>query len=361
MIARLRAAFGQTAIGLAAVIWGFAYVLLDIVSALLGRSAPGLILIASIPMFILGVGQTIALDRLRKGMRSYPPTTRWPALVFAVVVASAVQSLFDFYWVRTMSLAFFPLWQEWALDGTLQRLLTAGVLYLWTFSFALTLFWAGRAQATAARAEASRLRAEATALRLQLNPHFLFNTLNSISSAVVLRRNEDAEEMIDRLCSFLRASLDGDPMADVPLTQEMDSIDAYLGIEAARFGERLEIAIEVDETALDARVPNFILQPLVENAIKHGVGAVKGPARLEVAAVREAGELVLSVLNGSGNAERSSDHVDPPPTRRGIGLANTRQRLANRYGEHARLETGPTPEGYRAVIRMPFVRTSRRE
>ena len=368
---RLRAGFRHTALGPAVVIWGFGYILVDLIAFLLGRTAPGLSLLASLPMFVLGVGQTVALDRLRKHLKSGVNATRWIVLLTAVAAATAVQALFDVYWLRWLSTSLLPQWQEWALEIDLQRLSTVGIVYLWTFCLALTLLWAARAssaveasamraataEAAAARAEASQHRAEAAALRLQLNPHFMFNTLNSISSLVVLDRKDQAEEMIGRLCDFLRASLHTDPTADVPLGQEIDTIDAYLGIEEGRFGERLQIEIEVQPGAIDALVPNFILQPLVENAIKHGVSAVRGPSKVRIRAARDGDALVLSVLNtfldGAEEAARPEDTGAAEEPRTGIGLANIRQRLAACYGDGAKLETGLTKEGFEAVIRLP--------
>ena len=207
---------------------------------------------------------------------------------------------------------------------------------------------AEQAEAEAARAEADAARAEAAALRLQLNPHFLFNTLNSISSLVALDRKEEAEQMIQSLGEFLRASLHADPMADVTLSEEIETIDAYLEIESARFGERLAIEIDIAPGASEAPVPNFILQPLVENAIKHGVAAVKGPATLTVSAREADGALVLAVVN-----TRDPDGAADDRSGTGIGLANIRQRLAIRYAGRAALESGPIADGWRAEIRLP--------
>jgi two-component system LytT family sensor kinase len=187
------------------------------------------------------------------------------------------------------------------------------------------------------------------ALRLQLDPQFLFNTLNSISSLVTLARNDEAQRMLDALGDFLRASLNSDPTADVTLDEEIDTIDAYLGIESIRFGERLAIAIDIAPGLNDMAVPNFILQPLVENAVKHGVAATRGPATLTIAATREDAVLVLSVTNTrSAEAE-----LGEPRPGTGIGLANIRQRLEIRYDDAASLETGPVENGWRAEIRLP--------
>ena len=376
----LRDGFRNTALGPAVVIWGFGYVLVDIVGFLLGNSRLGLNLVASVPMFVLGVVLTLTLDNFRWHLKAVTPAMRWPLLVVAIFAATAIHSLFDLYWMRWVSLAIFPEWQKWALQVTLERLFTAGIVYLWTFCLALSLLWASRlrsdveasaaraasAEAAAARAEASQHqaeaslhRAEAAALRLQLNPHFLFNSLNSISSLIVLGRGQEAEEMMEKLCEFLRASLNADPMADVPLAQEIDSVDAYLAVESIRFGERLEIDIDVEPGALRAQVPNFILQPLVENAIKHGVAEVTGPASLSVSASTDGEALTLSVSNSSPGAMVRRKSAAPERSRPGIGLSNIRQRLVSCYGDRAWLETGPVRGGYRAVIRLPLVTGNR--
>jgi LytS/YehU family sensor histidine kinase len=282
-------------------------------------------------------------------------------LVLALIAATIVQALFDLYWMRLLALTFIYQWQDWALAMPLSRLLTACFVYLWTFCLALTLLGAEQARlkarenaVRAATAEAAAANAMATALRLQLNPHFLFNTLNSISSLVTVDRKEEAERMIDRLADFLRASLSANPIEDVALAHEIDTIEAYLEIEAARFGERLEIDFDIGAGTEAAKVPNFILQPLVENAIKHGVSAVRGAATLTIASGRVGSDLVLSVVNGASDPSTVGESSRPQGGT-GVGLVNCRQRLANRYGANALLETGPVPGGYRAEIRLPFM------
>jgi hypothetical protein len=291
---KVRVKLWGTAVGPALVIWFFGYVLVDIVAFLMNRAAPGVSLLASMPMLVLGVCQTEAIDMLRARLERFHWAVRAFLLLLATLIATTIQALFDLNWTRYVALAFFSTWQTWALQITPQRVLTTGVLYLWTFCLALTALWAARASrsseanaARAAEAETAAAKAQSAALRLQLNPHFLFNTMNSISSLVSLDRKGEAEEMIERLCDFLRGSLNSDPMEDVPLCQEIDAIDAYLSIEATRFGERLKIDIDVAPDTVEAAVPNFILQPFVENAIKHGVSLVKGRAHVIVAAARE--------------------------------------------------------------------------
>jgi two-component sensor histidine kinase len=358
----VRAKLWGTAVGPALVIWFFGYVLVDIVAYLMNRSAPGMTLLASIPMLVVGVCQTEAIDMLRSHLEQSRWAVRASLLLLATLIATAIQALFDLHWTRYMALEFFPTWQTWALQITPQRISTAGVLNLWTFCLALTLLWAARASrssevnaARAAEAEAAAARAQSAALRLQLNPHFLFNTMNSISSLVALDRKGEAEEMIGRLCDFLRGSLAADPMEDVPLAQEIDAIDAYLSIEATRFGERLDIEIDVAPDTVNAAVPSFILQPFVENAIKHGVSIVKGPAHVTVAATRDKEELVLTVTNSADPGSQPA--MDGLPSRHStsIGISNTRQRLRNRYGDRGKLVAGPTDGGYMAAIRFPFI------
>ena len=362
MLERMRVKLWSTAVGPAIVIWLFGYVLVDIVAFLMNRSAPGMSLLASIPMLVLGVCQTEAIDMLRARLERFRWAVRASLLLPATMVATTIQALFDLNWTRYVALVFFPTWQPWALQISWQRVSTAGVLYLWTFCLALTMLWAARASraseanaARAAEAEAAAARAHSAALRLQLNPHFLFNTMNSISSLVTLNRKGEAEDMIDRLCDFLRGSLNADPMEDVPLSQEIDAIDAYLSIEATRFGERLEIDIDVAPDTVDAAVPSFILQPFVENAIKHGVSLVKGPAHVTVAAVREEGELVLTVTNSTDpDGQAAASRLPSRHSSTGIGISNTRERLRNRFGDRGKLTAGLTESGYRAAIRFPL-------
>jgi len=376
MIERLRARLAGTALGPIAMVWTLGYVMIAVLAALLGRMGAAVSFATDLPLLALGVALALGLERLHRGLAERSILLRWPALGLAILAVSLVQTFADLLWQRWLSVTFFPEWQDWAYAFTVQRTITVLVLYLWTFCLMMTLIWAmglqARAEASAARAaraeaeaqraeaeadeaeaEAERAeeaaeRAEAMALRLQLDPHFLFNTLNSISCLVTLARNAEANRMLDALGDFLRASLHSDPTADVTLDEEIETIDAYLGIESIRFGDRLTIHVDIAPGLSDVAVPNFILQPLVENAVKHGVAATRGAAALTIAAARDGGMLMLSVTNTCvAGAEREAR----PGT--GIGLANIRQRLAIRYDDNARLETGPVENGWRAEIRLP--------
>jgi signal transduction histidine kinase len=187
-----------------------------------------------------------------------------------------------------------------------------------------------RERTLAAQAEAHHARLRA--LRYQLNPHFLFNTLNAVSTLVVEQRNREAAAMIARLSDFLRATLNDAGAPDVPLAEEIDFARRYLDIEQIRFGERLHVTFDVDDEVLAVPVPALILQPLVENAIKHAVAPREDGGRIVVQARREGETLVLWVMDdGPG--------LDPAAAVEGggIGLANTRDRLRQLYGEAGRL------------------------
>jgi sensor histidine kinase YesM len=188
--------------------------------------------------------------------------------------------------------------------------------------------------------------AQLTALRLQLNPHFLFNTLNAISSLIVTGRNRQGEAMLSKLCEFLRTALAADGSGTTSLGEELDVLQTYLGIEAIRFGRRLTVEFECPESLLEVPVPNFFLQPLVENAIKHAVAPTSKPVVIRVAARREESDLILSVSDNGGMP------AGKPGT--GVGLANTRRRLEVVYGGKALLETMSHDQGFIAIVRIPL-------
>jgi len=213
-------------------------------------------------------------------------------------------------------------------------------------------------QAEAARllAETARLSgqladARLSALRMQLNPHFLFNTLHAVS-ALVERDPAGVRRIIARLSTLLRRTLDESTPAEVPLRDELDFLRDYLDIQRVRFQGSLDVAEEIEAGALDALVPNLILQPLVENAVEHGVSRVEhGAGRLTVRARRAGDRLVLDVEdNGPGLSDEAAER-----SAQGVGLRNTRARLDALYGPAAALALGPAPGGgTRATITLPF-------
>lgn len=198
-------------------------------------------------------------------------------------------------------------------------------------------------------AEAAELRS----LRYQVNPHFLFNTLNSLSALVMTGRQDDAEEMIQTLSTFYRRTLSGDTTNDIPLVDEIELQRLYFAIEAVRFPNRLLANIDVDDAVLDAKVPGMILQPLVENSVKYAVAATQRPVTISVEARREGGQLVIAV-HDDGPGEREGLAVRKTEGC-GIGLVNVRDRLRARYGEAATISYGIQPDGgFATVLRLPF-------
>jgi hypothetical protein len=220
-------------------------------------------------------------------------------------------------------------------------------------SFYLAMSSAGQlrsAERRASRAERDAQAAQLRALRYQVNPHFLFNTLNSLSSLVMARREEEAEAMIVNLSTFFRSSLAIDPTDDIRLADEIDFQQLYLDIEKVRFPNRLHVRTDIPDSLKSARVPPLILQPLVENAIKHGVARTTDPVTVSISAREEEGRLVLEVENDGGGTRHAA-----APEGTGVGLANVCDRLAARFGPEADCDHGPLPGGgYRVTIAMPL-------
>jgi signal transduction histidine kinase len=206
----------------------------------------------------------------------------------------------------------------------------------------------------AARMDEQLAAARLEALTMQIQPHFLFNTLHTISELV----HEDpdaAERMIARLGDLLRLTVDNAQTHEVTLAQEMEFLEAYLEIQRTRFQDRLEVMVNVDPDARDALVPNLVLQPLVENAIRHGTASLGGQGRILVKAVRVDGRLRMEVHdNGRGPQPEAR-----PRQRQGVGVRNTRSRLEQMYGGDGRLELTHCPIGGTvAAVEIPFRRAS---
>jgi len=195
----------------------------------------------------------------------------------------------------------------------------------------------------AVQLESRLIQAELNALREQLKPHFFFNTLNTVAVLVREGKNDLAVTLLARLGSLLRMSLDGNRDNETTLRAEMEFLERYIEIQKARFPDRLTVDISVDDEALGATVPWMILQPIVENAILHGIAPKSGPGRLEILGRIESGELHLEVRDdGRGLPEGR-------PLTEGTGLTNTRERLAKLYGDAGRLTLNGRPAGGIAV------------
>jgi two-component system LytT family sensor kinase len=202
----------------------------------------------------------------------------------------------------------------------------------------------------AAQLEAQLTQAQLDALRKQLHPHFLFNTLNTVSILI----DEDtvaARNMLVRLSDLLRSTLDSAKTHEVSLKQELEFITGYLEIERMRFSDRLSVEMHIDPAALNAQVPDLILQPLVENAIRHGIAPRSAAGTIAIYAERQNGDLRLQVLdNGKGLPPERQQ-----PDKQGVGIANTRSRLQQLYGVRHRFEIANLDEGgVRVAITIPF-------
>ena len=222
-----------------------------------------------------------------RATRGWDIIPRALALAGAVLTVSIVQVSFDLLYTGMVANRVDTAWENLPTD--LSRAYRATFNYVCVFGVNVALFHlvsARRHEVQQARelahALATAQHAQLAALRYQLNPHFLFNTLNAISAMIVTRRNEEAELMTDKLSSFLRASLASDPTELVPLDQELSLIEDYLEIESIRFGERLHVEIDCASDACSVPIPSFLLQPLVENAIKYGVAPSRDPVNVRV-------------------------------------------------------------------------------
>jgi two-component system LytT family sensor kinase len=210
-------------------------------------------------------------------------------------------------------------------------------------------------QARARETQAARLSAQLAdarlgALRMQMQPHFLLNTLNAITVIVRDRDTATATRMLELLGEMLRRVMRADRPQEVPLAEELDFVRQYVAIEEVRFSDRLRPELAVDANVVRALVPEFLLQPLVENALRHGLARRQNATLLRIEARREGDELVVRVIDGGpGPGDGPEEPIE------GVGLGNTRERLATLYADRASLDLRHTPEGGAAVtVRLPY-------
>ena len=291
--------------------------------------------------------------------RRFPlPARRWP-LHAAVHLTACLSFVFlldlgaVWYWPHLVPLQ----------PGAKPLLARAARLFVvWIFSDGL-LYWTILAvssaadhyrrfrerELTASQLETQLARADLQGLKMQLHPHFLFNALHTIGSLVRTGDRDNAVKVTAGLGDLLRRMLDGAAQQEVPLKQELDFIRSYLDIEQIRFRDRLQVSFQVDPEVLDARVPHLILQPLVENAIRHGIAPHLFAGQVSVGARKVNGRLQL-VVRDDGPGVGDGDAARP-----GIGLSNSRARLARLYGEDFALEVSNLPQGgLQARIELPF-------
>ena len=197
-------------------------------------------------------------------------------------------------------------------------------------------------------------QAQLKMLRYQLNPHFLFNTLNAISTLVLEKDGRQANDMLTKLSAFLRYSLDSDPLQKTTLKEELRALDLYLTIELTRFGDRLKINKQIDNGLLDALVPSLILQPAIENAIKYAIAKMESGGMISITAKREGDMLALSVCDNGPDAPKDPQATLANDTA-GVGLVNMRDRLNYLYGgDYVFQLTAVEPSGYCVTMKLPL-------
>jgi len=210
-----------------------------------------------------------------------------------------------------------------------------------------------RERETSLRAMAMAQAAQLKMLRYQLNPHFLFNTLNAISTLVMDRQNDLANRVVTRLGSFLRYTLDQDPTKTVTLAQEVDALNLYLEIESMRFGARLKVTTDIEPAAQNKAIPSLLLQPIIENAIKYAVAPRESGGSIQVSGrllTTHDGDKLVIAIRDDGPGMTDTSRID---SGRGVGLRNTRERLIVMYGAAGSIECVNTNPGTCITLSFP--------
>ena len=344
--------------------WLFYFVIITARALLMGfpDQVPMLFRRAGVTLF--GIALTYGLYRIAQAVA--PHGFRRTLVVLGVVIwpvaaAFGAANTYAFYVFRP------PGWAEEWLENevknsgkSLEEMFMHGVVdgtFQWYFFFAtwvalyMALCYAADGRAAERRAAAYRAQAQSAqlrALRYQINPHFLFNTLNSLSSLVMADRKGDAEAMIMHISTFFRGSLAMDPMVDVTLAEEIDLQKLYLAIEQVRFPDRLKVEIDIPAETRGVRLPGLLLQPIVENAIKYDVAHAKRRVTVTIRAWRDAQSLFVQIEDdGAGNTGTVEHGV-------GVGLRNVEERLEARFGASAQLDFGPREQGgFIVTLRLP--------
>ena len=301
---------------------------------------------------VTGYSVTLILSVVYRYVIEKRPFVTWGTTLFAVMSATLLYAYIDTWVVQTI--------REGA-DQTPFAQLLLGALFkdglligAWSaLYYAINYFVRAEEQADQMmRLEAQATSAQLTMLRYQLNPHFLFNTLNSISTLVLLKQTDQANAMLSRLSSFLRFTLINEAAAKVPLTQEIETLKLYLDIEKMRFEERLRTFFTIEPAVKDALVPSLLLQPLVENAIKYAVTPKEEGADISVVA-QLVGQRVRITVSDTGPGLQPGQQDYSLST--GVGMANTRERLLQAYGDDQRFEHYvKAGGGFEVLLELPY-------
>ncbi|MFT3965932.1 MAG: histidine kinase [Sphingobium sp.] len=308
-----------------------------------------------VPVFIstvTGYSLTLLMAVGYRYLLMQRPLVTWTASILISFVAAGMSAFIDAWVFTTLN----PAMEAPGLKLFLGAFyLTFTLLAAWSaLYYAINFFLTIEEQADQLqRLELQASTAQLAMLRYQLNPHFLFNTLNSISTLVLLKQTERANAMLSRLSAFLRYTLINEPTAQVSLEQEVETLKLYLDIEKMRFEDRLRPTFSIDPAVAKAKLPSLLLQPLVENSIKYAVTPLEEGADITISA-HPVGENVRIIVSDTGPGLRDNPVREHLST--GVGLANIRDRLAQAYGERQSMDVRSTPEGgFSVIIEMPLV------
>ena len=295
---------------------------------------------------------TVGLRFVLRALSGLPATTFFLAAIGPILVATAIMG----------SASVFAL-IEWCGTDCRPRSMTGYIAYMGSFIYVI-FSWTGmyyglknyralqEQTQEALKATGMAHQAQLKMLRYQLNPHFLFNTLNAISTLILDKDTGTANRMVTSLSAFLRHSLDADPMQRVTLKQELDALNLYLGIEKVRFAERLTLELDVDPGTYGALLPSLLLQPLIENAIKYGVAKRVEGGTLTIR-TRRFGDMLEIIVADDGPGCAHFDTGLPPGN--GVGLRNTAERLRVLYGDRQSFTVrNRKPIGAEVVLRLPL-------
>lgn len=354
----LRRRADRQARGLCLGLWSLAWVIYTAPSVLMGHSEPRMYALQT-ACALIGLGCTWLLFHVLRWASRWARPGRFAlvslaalALILAHAAADCVVSL---RWLGDLMLRpaqglLSPIGALFMM--TVLQLAPVYLLFLSGVALIDSLLTVQDRERSLASARAAAQDAQLAALRFQINPHFLFNALNAVTALVGAGRNEEAQAVVGRLSEFFRASLSMDPAALVRVEDELDILGSYLHVEAARFGPKLQVDLDVEDAARDALIPQFLLQPLVENAMKYGVARSKRPVTLTVRAGLDDAD-VLIVVSDDGAPEPGAR----APAGAGVGLANVAARLQATYGAAAGLRTETLSPGFRAEVRLPLLKT----
>jgi len=300
---------------------------------------------------VTGYSVTLVMAVGFRSLLRQKPVITWPISILMVLTAAGMCAFIDAWVFLTQN----------RLAEAAGIKLFLGAFYLnftllgaWSaLYYAINFFLTVEQQADQLqKLELQASEAQLAMLRYQLNPHFLFNTLNSISTLVLLKQTDRANAMLSRLSSFLRYTLINEPTAQVTLAQEVETLKLYLDIEKMRFEERLQPSFDIDPRVEKVQLPSLLLQPLVENAIKYAVSQQEEGAEISISA-QPAGENVRIVVSDTGPGLNGA--AVEPTLSTGVGLPNIRDRLQQAYGERHSIETSSAPgTGFTVTIEIPF-------